>query len=115
MFLDDSHYFAAGTWGTGTITYSDFNLVERAEGSAVRSVSECLEPTLSYDQPQPICIDTDGDGVSDVKGYRYLTTKRNPFEIVEDVFIAIDGTVYNNSDNNNTNDFIQEECPCCGE
>ena len=41
VFLDDSHYYAAGTWGSGTITYSDFNLVTRAEDEVIKSVSQC--------------------------------------------------------------------------
>lgn len=40
VFLDDSHYFAAGFWGTGSITYSDFVLTSSTD-EGITTVEDC--------------------------------------------------------------------------
>ena len=41
VFLDDSQYFAAGFWGSGSITYSDFTLVTSSDDTTIRNEEEC--------------------------------------------------------------------------
>lgn len=68
VFLDDSHYFANGTWGNGSITYSDFELVQLSgDDNDIKSVSECCcessgGGSISWNDIQDIPSDiADGD------------------------------------------------------